>query len=86
MRRADADAIKGISTSLLHGLEVQAEAIKTLAKRITTLEAENKELRSLWIEHETCEIENATRIDHLYEYLSGLNYPYPRKKIGGNRE
>mgnify|MGYP000894987448 CR=1 FL=1 len=42
---------------------------KTLEQRVAHLEAENKELRNLWIENEGDIIEQKVRLDNALEFL-----------------
>lgn len=64
MSKAEAASFKSICNTIVKGM---GDVTKQLRGRIGRLEAENKELRSLWEENEKGLIELTVRVNRVYE-------------------
>jgi hypothetical protein len=78
MRKPDVASLEGMFNSVLGGLKTIAERLLGVAERVAVLEAENRELRRLWIECEADNIEIKVRLDKIWQAAT----PAPK----GNKE
>jgi len=91
MRSADVRSLEHMFKSVTDGMEKIAEAIQSQSRRIARLEAENKELRSLWAQCEKLVIEHKSeeqqRREELVRMITLVNrMQFPKAQSGPEGE